>query len=668
MKTAKKSSGSNSRVFFLGLILVLAVNAAIMLPAVRNQFTNWDDDRFVVNNPLIRHLTASRIKDIFTSFTVGTYVPLTVLSFAVEYSWARLNPHYYHLTNVLLHFLNCLLVGMFFRRLTDNWKIGLITGLLWSVNPLRVESVAWITERKDVLSSCFYLGSLLAYLSYRRGRKNLYAASLILFGFALLAKPMALSLPLIIVLVDYFQRRNMDRSAWLEKIPFAALSIAALVVNFAAQTSSPRMPFNLLQRFFVMGYNIFFYPYKTILPFRLSAFYPFPQPLRTVPPEFILPTLIALTGGWLLWRYGRRDRRVWFAGFWYLAALLPVSQVFPLSGLSVTADRYAYLPSLGLMYLIAAWVLEHWDQKSAARPAIKAGLILALVLITTFWSVLTIQRIRVWQNSQTLWRDVMAKYPRQPIALNNLGLYYLDQKEYTLAGSYFDRALSVKPDYADALNNRAIIKYMMKDYRSALDDCERALVLDSLFTDAYNTRGMINHAVGELNRAEIDFFHALRLNPNLPKTYNNLGNVYLAVGDYDKALQAYEHSLALDPGFAEVYYNRGGVYYQLEQYEAAIAEFDRALVINPRYAEAYYNRGSSYFCLGNYAAALADYERVLEVNPRLTSVYENRARVYYLLKDYRRAWEELQKALAAGYPADTGLVNLLRGHIQLQHP
>ncbi len=641
-------------------MLVLAVSAGVMLPAVRNGFTNWDDDRFVVNNSLVHHLSAARVRDIFTSFTVGTYVPLTVLSLAVEYSWHRLNPHPYHLTNVLLHLVNCLLVCLLFWRLTGNRKIGLVTALLWAIHPLRVESVAWITERKDVLSAAFYLTSILSYLSYQRGRKHWYAVSLILFLAALLAKPMALSLPLILVLIDYFRRRNMDRSAWGEKIPFAALSLAALVVNFTAQTSSPRMPFHLLQRFFVVGYNLFFYPFKTVLPLRLSAFYPFPNPLRAVPPEFVLPTVAAIAALFVWWRYGWRDRRLWFAGFWYLAALLPVSQVFPLSGLSVTADRYAYLPSLGLMYLIAAWAVEQWDKKSAFLPAIKAWLILALVLFTACWSFLTIRRIRVWQDSRSLWLDVAAKYPKHPIVLNNLGLYYLEQNDYVQAGTFFNRSLAVKPDYVDALNNRAIVKYLQKDYRSAFEDCQRALFLDSLFTDAYNTRGMVYQALGDLVRAESDFLRALHLKPNLPKTYNNLGNVYLSAGDINRALQAYNQSLVLDPGYAEVYYNRGSVYYQIERYAEAIMEFDQALRINPRYAEAYYNRGSSYFSLGDYQAALADYARARECKPALTGVYENIARVYCMMNDYRRAWQELQKALAAGYPVDTGLVNLIR--------
>ncbi len=664
MNPAKRSSGSTNRAFTLGLALVALVAVSVMAPCVRNGFTNWDDDRFVLNNPVVHHLTWPRVGDIFTSFTVGTYVPLTQLSFALEYTWARLDPFFYHLTNVLLHMVNCLLVCWLFRRLTGNWKIALVTGLLWAVNPLRVESVAWITERKDMLSSFFYLGALIAYLAYRRGRRSHYWICLLLFAAALLAKPMAMSLPLLLLVIDLFQRRKPDRGLWLEKIPLGALAVAALVVNLIAQTPDRRMPFHLLQRFFVVGYNVFFYPFKTLLPFRLSAFYPFPLPLRTVPVEFILPTLAAAAGLFLLWRYGRRDRRIMFGCLWYLAALFPVSQVFPLAGLAVVADRYAYLPSLGLFYLAAVAGVGWWDRADGKNRSRRTVLIVILAALTVFWSALTVQRIRIWKDSRTLWENVVEKFPDQPIALMDLGLYYLDQHEYAQARSYFDQALVIKNNFPDAYNNRAIVAYALKDYQAALEDCERALATDSLFIDAYNTRGMVYNDLGEHARAEADFFKALSLNPDLPKTYNNLGNVYLAVGDYDRALAAYDRSLVLDPGFAEVYFNRGGVFYQQERYEAAIAEFDRAVRINPRYAEAYYNRGSCYFSLGDYQAALRDYNLVLELKPQLAGVYENTARVYYMMQDYSRAWQELQKALAAGYPADTGLVNLIRSRVR----
>ena len=319
----------------IALILIAVVTAVSFLSSLDNGFVNWDDNEYVTENYAIRSFSWNTLKTIFTSFYLGTYCPLVILSYTLEYALFGLAPFGYHLTNLLLHIGNTLLVFALVLRLSTHPPSALVAALLFGVHPLHVESVAWVTERKDVLSTLFFLGALLCYLRYQEDKQaHLYALSIVAFVLSLFSKPMGVTLPLILLLCDYLCARGWTYRTLVEKVPFVMVSALFSVIMVLAQHSSGGINaarFSaLVDNVLVACWGLVFYLSKTLAPVGLSAYYPYPPEISFHLLAFFLPPilLLALTAG--VWISRRYTRTVVFGSLFFFVTLLPVLKIIPI--------------------------------------------------------------------------------------------------------------------------------------------------------------------------------------------------------------------------------------------------------------------------------------------------------------------------------------------------
>ncbi len=547
---------------YLGLGLILLVTFLAYYPSLHNGFTNWDDDQYVTANLGIRDLSRAGLASLLTGFTAANWHPLTMLTYALEYRRFGLDPRGYHAVNLSLHLLNTLLVFWVVQFLGAGTAASLAAALLFGVHPLHVESVAWVAELKDVLSACFFLLALIAWLRYRSSGRPPVFYALALAGtlLSLLAKPMGVSLPLVFLLADWRQAGRLERRDWLEQVPFALLAAASAGLTLVAQKSGKALlEENYLafsQNLAVAARGVFFYLGKFLLPIHLSAFYPYPfDGGADLPPAFILwvPAAAFLLTLFLL--MARRSRTILFGGGFFLVVLLPVLQLVPV-GSTMAADRYAYLPSLGLCYLAGVgcsrWTLcfrrPGWRRLPAA-VLIAASLVLA---------ALTWQRTRVWMDGVTLWSDVLATHPRSFRALNSRGDAYLAKGDLDRAVADYQRALKGKPDHpGNALAHARLGNLFLRQGRSreAVAAYTRAVELAPRLAMLQNDLGLALDADGRRSEAMDRFRRALELDPRFADAHLNLGIALAETGSPDQAIDHYRSALRINPDLWEAHFN-----------------------------------------------------------------------------------------------------------------
>lgn len=678
------------------LVLIGIITLVTFLPCLWNGFTNWDDQELVTGNPQLGSLSPANILNIFTRPHPGPYIPLTILSYAVEYRFVRLKPFFYHQTNVLLHIANVLMVFLILYALFGNIYAAAAAALLFGLHPLRVESVAWVTERKDVLCGFFYFGAVLAYLKFQASRrKALYIAVLALYIAANLSKPMAITLPAALLLFDHLREGRITRRALKEKIPFLIIAVPFIIVNYFTQILKTDTPaFNLLHSILIASHNVFFYLYKTLFPFKLSNLYPYPSPdLNPIPFLFyVYPFLLVILGLLLIWS-DRRTRHLIFGALFFLITLLPVSQLIPVAGPAIAADRYTYLPSFGIVYLVGLAGLWFWRRsKGKNRLGQKLAAICAGSVLVAMAAGSAL-RCRDWKDSLSLWNDVLQKYPDNSVALNNRGRAYtlLDKparaiadydqaiavdpqyelpyynrgvafdklKEYDRAIADFDRALAIKPNLAVAYEGRGNSYAGKGEYEKALADFDRALKLEPSLDVAYIDRGMANFNMGRYDQALAEYDRALKYDPYFAETYVHRGDVRFRRGELDRAIADYTKALAIQPGYPSAYYNRAVAFKAAGENEKALADYDRAIALKPDFAEAHNNRGNLLLAREDYETAMADYDRAIRIKPDYAEAFYNRAVAYYTVEEFDRAWQDLARARELGFPIDPKFQELL---------
>ncbi len=622
---------SSRNLMLLGCALIVTFIA--FYPSLRNGFTNWDDPGYVLEAYSIRDLSAKGLANIFTSYVEGNYHPLTMLSYAVEYHFVQLNPAVYHATNLLLHLINTALVFWLVHLLTGRAGTAVIASALFGIHPLHVESVAWISERKDVLFSLFFLGALISYvLSVKIQRRRILCLgiSLILYLLSILAKGMAVTLPLLFLLVDYYLGRPFTAKTFAEKIPFFLLSVAFGIVAIMAQRSKGAIQdialFPFYERVLFAFYGAGAYVYKLFLPLPLSAFYPYPPTGLTALPLifYVAPVLVTLAA-LAVWRSARVTKDVLFGTLFFAVTVALVLQLLPV-GSAIIADRYAYLPSIGIFFLIGQ-AYSYVGRDLSGRSRQMKGLFTLFLGGFGLWlGYLTWTRCEVWKDNVTLWTDVISKYPMVPVAYNNRALTYKGEGNYELAMADYNRALQVKPTDTEALSNRGNIYFATGRYDLALADMNKALEID----------------------------------PGLPVTLNARGAVYFNQARYDAALADMDKAIGLKPDFPEAYMNRGNVYSVKKEFASAIRDYDRCLGFDPNQSNVLYWRGLAKSNTGDIGGALNDYDASLALNPRFSAAYYGRSRALFSQHDFRHALEDALRAKSLGFSVEDSYLAELR--------
>ena len=629
--------------FWIALIALVTMLA--YFPMLFNLLTNWDDRMYVNENPFIQTLSWANIKGMFSTPFMGNYHPLAMLSLSIDYQVNKFNPFVFHLTNMLLHTANAILVFLVIRVLTGKFEIAAIAGLLFGVHPFHVESVAWVSERKDVLYACFYLLSLYSYIRYLpKKEKKWFFWSLGFFLLSLLSKGQAVTLALSLFLVDYFKGRKIfNQSVLLEKIPFLLLAVIFGIIAIKAQQgveATDMVQFEPVLRIPFASYGLLMYIAKLIFPFNLSVYYPYPVPSGSteIPLLYWLCIIPAFCLIVLLFISYKRSRPLFFALGFFLVNIFLLLQLLPVGG-AIMSDRYVYIPSIGYCFLIGFVISDHkWIRPTRIAWSIAAVYILLL-------GIMTFARTSVWKNNFTLWTDVIEKYENVPIAWYNRANAKSDTANYKGAIEDYNEAIRVSPLYFNAYINRANAKTKINDNVGAVEDLNFVISHDSTLVNAYINRAMARRSLLDFKGSLDDYRIALKIKPRQPELYISRGNVLFDIKDSEGAIKDFTKAMELNPKMITAYTNRAFVKKAMNDLTGAIRDYDKAIAIDPDNSELYNNRGNIKFQLGQNMDAIADYEKGLKVNPKNFLTYKNLGAIHYIIKDYHAALTDLSSAI-----------------------
>ena len=616
-------SKSNSQL--PALIFILVATLFVYFPSLQNQFINsWDDNHFVTENPAITSLTFQNIKYIFTHTLLNMYSPLTITSFAVDYAIWGFKPFGYHFTNLLFHLGNTLLVFAVFSKITKQQWVVLFVTSMFALHPMHVESVAWISERKDVLYAFFYLSAMFTYLNFIESKENKYLIyTLLLFVISCLAKPMAITLPVILALLQWY--KSSEKFNFKDYMPVLMLSLVSIVFGLIPflfhdtgnLTDNLSSKFNLLDRLFLLTYAIGFYLVKTILPLQQAAFHYYPDKINNALPSiYYLSVIVIPLLAVVVWKLKSVQKDVLFSLLFFLVSIALVLKIVPF-GNAVVAERYTYLPYLGLFFGIGLGLNDVFKSDSTKT--------ITLLVASIILGIVSFNRLSVWKNSISLFTDIIAKYPAVAIP-------------YSIRGDA----------YSKEENNSA-----------ALNDYNSAIALDPANFEAYINRGVIFFKTNQYAEAVKDYDKAATLKQDIPKLYFNRGTCLLKLNAHSKALLDFEKVLLIEPNNVEALSAAGLCQYNLKQFPEAIALFDKAISINPTDFETLKNRGNTKAYLKDLKGSIADYTTIIEANPNDANALSNRGNSYYQLQQLEMACKDWKIAAQLGNANAIGAVGAI---------
>ncbi len=631
-------------------------------------FVNYDDDGYVTENPHVRAgLRAESVAWAFTTTEQANWHPLTWLAHMLDVQLFGLDAGKHHRTSLLLHAASAVLLFLLLVSMTGALWPSAFVAALFAIHPLHVESVAWIAERKDVLSTLFWLLTLGAWLFYVESRTaGRYALVLVLYALGLMAKPMLVTLPFTLLLLDLWPLRRLtlplrEASVRLpgllrEKAPLFAMSAASCIVTFAVQRSAGAVQtlrdFAFAERLANSALAYVAYLGRTFWPTSLAVFYPYPAhvALLTWPVAGSGVLLVGITALALL--LARRAPYVAFGWLWYLGTLVPVIGLVQVGG-QARADRYTYVPLIGV-FVIAAWGLEEIGK---ARRSMRNGVVILAAGSIVALSAATRLQVAHWTNGSTLYEHALAVSSDNWLAHNNLGRVLFEGGQSERAIAHYEAALRISPGYADAHYNLGIalgrigrrpeaIEQFLETLRlepshamahnnlggvlseegrldEAVEQYDQAMRLDPRNAEApYNLGNLLFHA-GRLDEAIEWYEQALRLRPDRAQARNNLGNALAMRGRTREAIDQYGEALKLNPGFFEVHNNLGVVLAREGKVLEAIDHYRQALRIEPGYAEAANNLGLALASQDRWPEAIENYERALRSQPRSAGAHNN---------------------------------------------
>ena len=547
-------------------LFLVAITLAVFGQTIRYDFVNFDDDLYVYNSPAIKAgLTVKGITFAFISQHAGNWHPLTTVSHMLDCQLYGLNAGWHHATNVFLHIIAVLLLFQVLRQMTDApWKSAVVAAL-FAVHPLHVESVAWVSERKDVLSAVFFFLTLGAYVHYAQSRSIMrYLLVTVLFVAGLMAKSMLVTAPVVLILLDYWllnrirgQQADVGRPLLelvIEKIPLFVLSAGACVITFVLQKRATGAipPLPLLWRLENALASYVIYIWKTLWPTRLGVFYPHPNNTLSIGQViFAVALLVAVTAAAAIFR---SQRPYLLTGwFWYVVMLFPVIGVIQV-GEQGHADRYTYLPSIGL-FLAAVWFTADIAKVRRSQSRLVVATAITTVLLPVLaWTAFV--QTSYWRNSRTLWNHALAVTSDNDVAHNNLGYLCADRGELDEAISHFESAAKIRSgktnphyDAGSAFVQMNLADSLARKDRSdeAMAHYEEAIRLQPYYADAYYNRGNVLFAKGRIDEAIADWEWTLQLQPNDADAHTSLGNAFLRQGSFKDAIAQYEMAVALAP-------------------------------------------------------------------------------------------------------------------------
>ena len=578
-----------------GLFLLVFL---VFLPAASNDFVNYDDQDYVTENPHVKAgLTAAGVAWAFTTGHASNWHPLTWISHMIDCQLYGLKPWGHHLTSVLFHAVNAMLLFVVLQRMTGAMWKSLLVALLFGLHPLRVESVAWVAERKDVLSTFFWMLTLWAYVLYAEKSKSRSSRSKVYYGLALfffvcglMSKPMLVTLPFVLLLLDWWPLGRISngvkgetarmgcvslKRAVVEKVPFFALAALSSFITMLVQRESMSEGLSLSIRLGNAVVSYCRYVGKMFWPENLVIIYPHPAGHWS--------TGVLLTCGLILialsaTAFALRKRYAWFAvGWcWFLGVLVPAIGIVQVGSQSM-ADRYTYVPAIGILILFV-WggqeLLKRWSTMKALAAVLVAGGVLGCISLTE-------RQISYWKDSYALFRHAVDSTTDNVAALINLGEAIARQGNSEAAMVEYREALKIRPHYAEAMNNLGVQLIKQKRLEEAIAMLQQALKVETNSSVIHNNLGQALSDAGSYDAAILMFREAVRLRPEYPKAQHNWGLALAGKRQVAEAIMHFEEAVRLDPYYFEAHNNLGIAYYAQGRLDDAIAQFQAALRINP---------------------------------------------------------------------------------------
>jgi protein O-mannosyl-transferase len=602
------------------LFCCIFLTFCVYIPSFSADFVNWDDDDYVRLNNSIQSF--ANWKTLLTQPLQGNYHPITMLSLALNYAISGNNAVSYHVLNVLLHLINVALVFLFTKELTQGklW-IAFVTALLFGIHPMHVESVAWVSERKDVLYACFFLIGLVQYLDFiRKNQTKYYLFTLFFFVLSLLSKPAAVIFPVVLLSIDLYKGREKLFQTYYEKIPFFLLSFVVGYLTYTAQQHEGALVDTTVitwtNRFFFGFYGMMMYVWKAIYPLHLVTFYAFPDTsngltvLYYISPIFSFFLLLLVLFTWKKYRF------IAFGVIFYVVNLLLVLQFVSVGG-AIIADRYTYIPYIGLFF-IAGWAVEWLIDNHFHYISAIIGSILTITLL-----ILCHQQVKVWDNGGTLWNQAIRYAPCARVYVNR-ALVFHENKELSQAIAYYSKAIVLSPEDNEAYCNRANIYLELHEEGKALSDYRKSIALNAEYYAAWD----------------------------------NLGALYVHLFQNDSAIRCFNQAIELKENYKMPYYNRAVTFMDDERYDLALPDFEKYLLLNEKDDPDVLNSMAvCYQKQGNHPAAILHLDKAIALKEH-PIFYLNRA-LSYAKTGNKKAFEDVELAKRLGGEVDEELQELL---------
>jgi protein O-mannosyl-transferase len=624
---------------FVPALLILLVTAIAFSPSLSNGFVNWDDDVNVLENENLQDFSMESIKKIFSPSTgtiIGNYNPLPIFTFLVDkellggHDGKQFKPWIFHFNNLLLHLFCVFMVYRIMLLLNLSVEAAVVAALLFGIHPMRVESVAWVTERKDVLLGAFYFPAIYTYIKSLTvpDRKGYYQGlTLALFVLALFAKIQAVALPLSMLAIDYYFKRPLTFKLILEKWPYWLLSLAFGLagIYFLSQEGSLNVTeevtsYGVHHRLAVGAFSYCIYLIKFIFPYELSPLYPYVAKLTWH--YWLSLAVIPFIGFGLYQLYRRQQYALIFAFAFFTFNVMFLLQVLG-AGQGLKADRFTYIAYMGFFFLVG-WAYDYWRKKKPAQTLLLNGGLAVYLLV---FASMTFQQCKIWENGATLWTHVLKYYDRSTLPWGNRARYYREtEKNIAKAEADYKKAISLQPS-AELHNS------LGKTY------------FDSGKTDLAITE--YTTAINLAKKPEAEFF------VNRGAAYGSKGNLAAALDDLNKGVAA-------DPEFSNAYLNRSLVFNNLQQFDKALADIEAYIKLKPYDADIWYEKGITHYRLGNTPQALKDLNRAIELNNAQPIYLVERGKIQVNSGNKAAAMQDFQRAQAMGYKVDGALLDSAR--------
>ncbi len=615
------------------LIVICAAVTAVHWPALSARALSFDDEQYLVENHLVRNPSWSSAKrfvfEVFKPSTVqGYYQPLTMISLMVDYALGGRpeNLRMFHVTSLALHAANTALVAVFLYMLFGEVWPAAVAGLLFGLHPLTVEPIPWVGERKTLLAAFFALWCFVLYVRYSR-RRDWFSLTVCLLTYvlSLMSKPTATTLPVLLLLLDYWPLRRLSRRTLIEKLPFFAVGGISVIITYISQSRSMAgviLPVErgLMRAVLIVCHNIIFYPFKMIWPVKLSSYYPFPKEISVSEPmilagvigTFILLPLLLISLRW--------TRALITGWLFFFLAIFPTMQVISFSNV-VASDKFAYLPSVGVLIILCWFLCRLWK----VGRSVLWYVILSIIVLASASSeaVATRRYLAHWRDTISLCSYMLTLAPDGFSLHSNLGVALKSEGRLEESIEHYLEALRIKPDDVTIRNNLADALIEQGKLDEAISCLRGIILIEPDYPNAHNNMGNALAAQGKLEEAIGHYQEALRAKPDYAEVYSNIGNVLSMQGKSDEAVSYFHRALEIAPYLSRVYFNLGNVIQSQGKVDEAIGCYQLALRENPEFAAAHDNLGNAFLSQGKSEEAITHYRRALEIEPNYAETHYN---------------------------------------------